>query len=85
MTIKLSSLNNEVELLRQEQFVCNDPSHLHSSPVQNMYGFEINKHYVEITQDGDLDFFNIRIDSDDSKAYYGLTLEELRGCLRANV
>ena len=49
-------------IIRQEY--CHDPEHYHHSPVQKMLGFELNGHWVEVTQDGD--FYRVRIDEDDA-------------------
>lgn len=46
------------------QEYCDDPTHLHHSPIQNLIGFEQNGHWVDVTQDGDV--FHVRIDEDDA-------------------
>jgi hypothetical protein len=47
-----------------QQVYCDDPAHGHHSPIQNMVGFELNEHWVEVTQDGD--FYKVRIDKDNA-------------------
>lgn len=60
-----------VEVVKAEQIVCHE--HHHRSPVQNMIGFYLQGHYVEITQDGDR--YNARIDGENSE--FGMTETEL--------
>lgn len=50
----------EITLIKAEQIICHDQSHMHNSPIQNMVTLEINHHIVDITQDGE--YFNARID-----------------------
>jgi len=59
-------------IVRQER--CDDASHCHRSPIQNMIGFEMNQHWVEVTQDGE--FYNVRIDENALTACFDLTDRE---------
>jgi len=49
-----------MNLVKVSLLICNDPSHVHNSPIQRMIAFEENDHYVEVTQDGDT--FDVLID-----------------------
>lgn len=62
----------KVKVLKSEQLVCLDETHLHNSPIQNMFALEIGGHFVEVTQDGVT--FNARID--ESLIRCGLTLDQ---------
>ena len=59
----VDDLEVEMNVVVQQVF-CDDPAHGHHSPIQNMVGFELNEHWVEVTQDGD--FYKVRIDKDDA-------------------
>jgi hypothetical protein len=61
----------QCQVVRAEQIECH--KHNHRSPIQNMIGFYLRGHYVEVTQDGDR--YNARIDGDN--ADYGMTESEL--------
>jgi hypothetical protein len=60
----LDSLEAQMNGVVVQQVFCDDPAHGHHSPIQNMVGFELNEHWVEVTQDRD--FYKVRIDEDDA-------------------
>jgi hypothetical protein len=50
----------QVRVLTSEQIICLDEKHLHQSPILKMVALDIDRHRVEVVQDGDA--FNVRID-----------------------
>jgi hypothetical protein len=49
-----------VTLLTAETITCNDRTHMHHAPIQDMVAMDINGHYVQVTKDGE--YFSARID-----------------------
>ena len=64
--------NKKVKVLKSEQIICLDETHLHNSPIQNMLALDIGGHFVEVTQDGDS--FSARID--ESLTKLNLTIDQ---------
>lgn len=72
--------NKKVRVLKSEQLVCLDETHLHRSPVQKMIALDVNGHLVEVTEDGDR--FNVRVD--ESLTRCDLTVEQAVDFVKVN-
>jgi len=71
----------KVKLIKTERLICHKKSHMHNSPVQNMATFDINGHFVEVTQDGTS--FAVQIDRQITR--FNLTIEQVNQIVEANI
>ena len=62
-----------VKLLKAERLICHKKSHMHNSPVQNMATFDINGHFVEVTQDG----ASFAVQIDEHLTRFNLTIDQV--------
>ena len=70
-----------VKLIKAERLICNKKSHMHNSPVQNMATFDINGHFVEITQDGP----SFAVQIDEQLTRFNLTLDQVNQIIEAHI
>jgi len=69
----------QVKLLKAERLICRKKSHMHNSPVQNMATFDINGHFVEVTQDG----ASFAVQIDEQLTRFNLSIEQVNRIVEA--